>query len=103
MTQPWDGYSTSTTSPDGQKLRDLDETRRLLYTALYADAAGRRAELVGTIVNALAHHGAGIDPDESAPRVLAVVMDRAEVDGKDRAAGLRWIHEQIDKITDLLA
>lgn len=38
------------------EIRDLDETRRLLYMALACQSAGKRAELVGTLVNALRHH-----------------------------------------------
>jgi hypothetical protein len=46
------------------RIRDLDETRRLLYAALMAGAAARaQPMLVATIVNALAHHGLGLDPD----------------------------------------
>ena len=33
-----------------------DETRRLAYEALYLRSTGGRAELVATLVNALAHH-----------------------------------------------
>jgi phenylpyruvate tautomerase PptA (4-oxalocrotonate tautomerase family) len=38
--------------------RDLDETRRLLYMAYFADheTASKRHELAGTLTNALVHH-----------------------------------------------
>jgi hypothetical protein len=96
MTTPWQDYTLDATSKDGQKLRDLDETRRLLYSALYADRT-KKNELVGTIVNALAHHGAGIDPDEAGPHVLAVIEGTA-----DAAESEVWVREQIAKITELL-
>lgn len=40
------------------RLRDLDETRRVLYMAVVRDAPGFSAEARATIVNALAHHSA---------------------------------------------
>ncbi len=96
----WENYSTSSTAPDGQKLRDLDETRRLLYTALYARSLDRRAELASTIINALAHHGAGIPAIDSEEHVVALLGE----DGDDAARGhaMAWVKEQLDRITELL-
>lgn len=94
----WNGYSTSTTSPDPQKMRDLDETRRLLYAALAASRT-KRYELVGTLVNALAHHGAGIDP----ALAMQHVLDLVENDSAWQSEPGAWVREQIEKITELLA
>ena len=71
--------------------RDRDETRRLLYMALYA-ARTERYNLVGTLVNALAHHGSGLDPAEVGEHVLAAVED---ADG----VALTWLRAQIDRLT----
>lgn len=105
MTTPWQDYTLKTESTDAQKARDLDETRRLLYTALCAQTCGRRAELAGTIINALAHHGAGIGYQESWPHVVALV-DEAAGDSKSeydaRGEARQWVREQIAKITELL-
>lgn len=73
---------------DDVKGRDLDETRRLLYMALYASQTDRY-NLVGTLVNALVHHGSGMDPDEAGRQVLAAVH------GADTA----WLREQIARLT----
>lgn len=69
-------------NPDG------DEIRRLLYMALYVSRT-ERYNLVGTLVNALAHHGSGLDPDEVAEHVLAAI------EGGDNA----WVRAQIDRLT----
>jgi hypothetical protein len=68
--------------------RDRDETRRLLYMALYACRTDRY-NLVGTLVNALAHHGSGLDPDEVGEHVLTAVA------GGDTA----WVRAQIERLT----
>lgn len=54
--------------------RDLDETRRLLYMALAASRT-EKYSLVGTLVNALAHHNLGIDPDEGMDSLVTLVED----------------------------
>lgn len=87
----WDGYKLS--APESTKARDLDETRRLLYMAMYAGKT-KRYELVGTLVNALAHHGAGVDPTESGPEILAVV----DADDADTS----WLREKVQEITAIL-
>ncbi len=52
---------------DANRRRDLDETRRVAYMALQANS--RAPELVATIMNALAHHGLAVDPEESARHI----------------------------------
>jgi len=72
--------------------RDRDETRRLLYMALYARRTDRY-NLVGTLVNALAHHGSGLDPDEVGEHILDVVEPSMNVGAED------WVREQIARLT----
>ena len=108
MKIPWDGYSTSSTGPDAQKMRDLDETRRLLYVALFTRQAidrgsepvglSKHAELAGTITNALAHHSAKIEPAISGPHIGALLTSP---DGPQPEA-VAWAEAQIAKITELL-
>lgn len=69
--------------------RDLDETRRLAYMAIAVKASGAHAELVATLVNALAHHGSGLDPQVAAEHIQNL----------DRSDSERWLREQIDRIT----
>lgn len=68
--------------------RDRDETRRLLYMALYV-ARTDRYELVGTLVNALVHHGSGLTADEVGAKVLAAIED----------GDTTWLREQVDRLT----
>jgi hypothetical protein len=70
---------------------DLDETRRLLYMALAAPRT-KRYNLVGTLVNALAHHGLGVNPIEA----MANLINAVEQPDNGEAAG--WVHAQIDRI-----
>lgn len=79
------------------RLRDLDETRRLAYTVLGVGTSGARAELVATVVNALAHHGSAVDAKIAAKHV-ATILDFNAADG-DRDESRRWLQEQIDRIT----
>jgi hypothetical protein len=67
---------------------DRDETRRLLYMAMYVSRT-ERYNLVGTLVNALAHHGSGLDPDEIGEHVVAAVED----------GDLAWVRAQIARLT----
>jgi hypothetical protein len=76
--------------------RDRDETRRLLYMALYASRTNRY-NLVGTLVNALAHHGSGIDPDEAADRVIAAADQYGP--REEREPALAWVRAQIERLT----
>jgi hypothetical protein len=78
---------------DANRRRDLDETRRVAYMALQANSGAR--ELVATIVNALAHHGLAVDPEEAARHVQNLVSNMPI----DRDRSQRWLHQQIDRIT----
>ena len=94
MAEPWEDYVLD--APEPGRARDLDETRRLLYIALFASKAKREpASLIGTLVNALAHHSAKIDPNESGPKLVALIVD-GDVEAGD------WVREQIATITGLL-
>jgi hypothetical protein len=73
--------------------RDLDETRRVAYMALQGRSAA--PELVATIVNALAHHGLAVDPEEAARHVQNLVSTMPI----DRGRSQRWLQEQINRIT----
>jgi hypothetical protein len=77
--------------------KDLDETRRLLYGCIVASRT-KRWEVVGTVANALLHHGHNLDVEPAA------LLDRLVdvVDGND-AVGKDWLFEQVDRITALLA
>lgn len=77
--------------------RDRDETRRLLYMALYAGQTPRYS-LVGTLVNALAHHGSGLDPDEVGEHVLTVVAEYT-ADREARNASTAWLRAQIERLS----
>lgn len=79
-----------------EQAKDLDETRRLLYTVLL-DGRTKRSELAATVINALAHHGVGIDPDEATDQVLAALNGDPKSDGK------AWVQQRIDEITARLA
>jgi hypothetical protein len=78
---------------DANRRRDLDETRRVAYMALQANS--RAPELVATIVNALAHHGLAVDPEEAARHVQNLVSTMPI----DRDRSRRWLQAQIDQIT----
>ena len=69
---------------------DLDETRRLAYAALYTRFTGGRAELVATLVNALAHHGLAIDPSDAVEHIVNLAH------GGEHE---RWLQSQIDRVT----
>ena len=77
--------------------RDLDETRRVAYMALLASSTDS-PELAATIVNALAHHGSGVDPDEAAGHV-ANLLSKMPV---NRPASEQWLKAQIDNMTSEL-
>lgn len=83
----------SAAQADADRRRDLDETRRVAYVALHASHS-QAPELAATIVNALAHHGLEVDPEEAARHVLNLVSDMPI----DRARSQRWLQEQIDRI-----
>ncbi len=72
------------------EVRDLDETRRLLYMALVVRRT-KRYNLAGTIINAIKHHQrVDIDTDELIERVVEYVDGTAEDDG--------WVRGQIERI-----
>jgi len=83
----------SAAQADADRRRDLDETRRVAYIALHASHS-RAPDLAATIVNALAHHGLEVDPEEAARHVQNLVSDMPI----DRARSQRWLQEQIDRI-----
>ena len=58
--------------------------------ALYTRSSGGRAELVATLVNALAHHGLAVDPS------VAVEHIENLAHGGEHE---RWLKSQIDRIT----
>jgi hypothetical protein len=79
--------------------RDRDETRRLLYMALVAGRT-KRYNLVGTLVNALAHHlppDERIDPDEAANVLIEAVQEYGTYE--ERQTGLAWVRERIAALT----
>ncbi len=47
-----------------------------------------QAELAGTILNTLVHHGAGLDPQETERNVVSALKNREE--------GQRWLRETIE-------
>ena len=79
---------------DADRRRDLDETRRVAYMALYA-ADSRAPELVATLVNALAHHQPAVDPKLAAGHVATIVNGGP---GDPRRSVL-WLQGHIDRIT----
>jgi hypothetical protein len=64
--------------------RDLDETRRLAYAMLSTRTMARDPLIVATIVNALAHHGLGADPDVATEHIY---------DEERHGEGERWLRE----------
>lgn len=80
--------------PSGDKAKDLDETRRLLYMAAVAPHT-EKYTLAGTLINALVHHaGTDTTADDAERHVLEIIRD------KDRAPRNRaWLNEQIARIT----
>jgi hypothetical protein len=79
---------------NANRRRDLDETRRVAYMALYA-ADSRAPELVATLVNALAHHQSAVDPTVAATHVATIVNGGPGDLGQSEL----WLQEQIDRIT----
>lgn len=78
---------------DEERRRDLDETRRLGYAALmYPSDQPPDPVVLATVVNALAHHSLGVDPDVAAEHLKNLKF----------AEGRGWLIEQLDLITDQL-
>jgi hypothetical protein len=78
-------------------LRDLDETRRLAYVALAAARLERHHELVGTLVNALAHHGIGVEPGVAMDKLCALVEptgDAATIQ-RDQRDAQDWLRDML--------
>lgn len=81
-----------------EDLKDLDETRRLLYMALCVRRTSKY-ELAGTIVNALLHHSdliydlieGDVDPKDVVDLVISAIQ------GDQAACG--WVWETINLAT----
>lgn len=86
---------TETARADADRRRDLDETRRLAYALLSKRPSARDPMLVATLVNALAHHGLGIDPG-------VAIRQTSAIDQGLPGDAARWLREQIDRITTAL-
>ncbi len=68
--------------------RELDEVRRLLYMTIAASRTERHS-LAGTLTNALAHHGFGVDPDVAMDRVITAI----------ESGDTAWVRDRIREIT----
>lgn len=73
---------------DETSARDRDETRRLLYMALFTGKT-KKYNLAGTLVNALRHHQ-GVQ----APDLEAQVIDFIEGRSEDET----WMRDQIRQL-----
>jgi hypothetical protein len=74
---------------DKDRLRDLDETRRLAYAALVAQRSNSRDPvLIATLLNALAHHGSAVEQAVAAEHLRTLNRDDSQ----------RWLQGQIDRI-----
>jgi nitrate reductase assembly molybdenum cofactor insertion protein NarJ len=75
---------------------DLDETRRLCYTALFHVRMRGSAELMATVANALVHHGSNVPIEEAASHLPWLLhLNETENTIKSR----RWLEDQIARIT----
>ena len=81
---------------DATRRKDLDETRRVIYIALTGGTT-RAPDLVATLVNALAYHGSGVDPEVASTHVANVVNA-----GGPGGESERWLRGQIDRINNEL-
>src|SRR5262249_61048840 len=73
---------------NADRLRDLDETRRLAYMVLAARGTGRD-ELAATVVNALAHHQSAVGPDTATGPVPTNRNGQAGQGGQTRGRARR--------------
>jgi hypothetical protein len=73
---------------DDSNARDRDETRRLLYMALFVGKT-KKYNLAGTLVNALRHHQ-GIDPPDLEDQVIDFIEGRSEDE--------TWLRDQIQRL-----
>ena len=78
---------------------DLDESRRLLYMAIFAPQC-KRYNLAGTLVNSLRHHRGFSDRDLES-KVLMLVNGTVGSVADDEAEG--WARKKIAQITEDLA
>jgi hypothetical protein len=76
--------------------RDMDETRRLAYTALMSQGS-RSYYLAATVANALAHHQHTASADEALEHLRALA-DGNNPGGQSEA----WLKQQIDTINTRL-
>ena len=53
-----------------------------------------RYELVATIVNALAHHGLAVDPDQAMTHLITIIRGDPDVDNS-----LAWLRGEISRLT----
>jgi hypothetical protein len=85
---------------EATRRRDLDETRRVAYMALYG-ARSPAPELIATIVNALTHHGLAADPDTAAAHMRYLLNMEPGLPSAPigPVESTRWLQEQIDRIT----
>jgi len=83
---------TEAAQADANRRRDLDETRRLAYAMLAKHPSAHDPMLVATLVNALAHHGLGLDPGVAIRQISAI-------DEGLGGGSARWLQDQIDRIT----
>lgn len=88
--------------------KDIDETRRLLYMALFcggtsAVPAAKKYNLAGTIVNAIKHHqGADIDPDAGTVASDALLKKVADYVNGNADPDDTWVYDQIKRCVDTL-
>jgi hypothetical protein len=53
-----------------------------------------RYELVATIVNALAHHGSAVDPDQAMTHLIIIIRGGPDIDNS-----LAWLRGEISRLT----
>lgn len=78
--------------------KDLDETRRLLYMALYMGRTTHH-EAVGTLINAIRHHQ---DSEDAAQDLEKRILEVAEADGAPSPEAEAWIRRHISRLTEEL-
>src|SRR5262245_58276475 len=87
---------------DETRGKDLDETRRLLYGCLVASRTARW-EVVGTVVNALMHHGPSLArADRPASGLLDALVGLVEDGATAREATAEFVYAEIGRITRAL-
>jgi hypothetical protein len=86
-------HRTQVAQSEVSRRQDLDETRRIAYMAL-ACRETERYELVATVVNALAHHGSAVNPDQAMRHLITIIRDDPDVDNS-----LAWLRGEISRLT----